>query len=369
MDYQVLGNLFVRPALEWFRELKVDNLPFYSNDNNCFVKVFVKKFLTETQKTELQEAFYARVQAPGELGEDYITAKIALWRRTAPVNQELGTEQVMSVKRGLLPHNEFYLELKAPKTLEELRAAVRMADHFNQQPNGLPTQLVGIKDNGIVNKDHQLPRNNLVNVAIKTPSQLEKRVDDLANQLEKMVTLQQKLIESQTQVMQNRDMGKPQSSIICYNYNMLSLIAQKTSTTGRETWADWNQSHEVKRASALQQEKDPVHTVQTIWTINQSGDPAEVTPEGEAMDEDQEKSQLPPLKFDLLKAIQLGTQEAEANKRERVEAKKQELQQADAVAVADGRTKPSILAQANKGFPMMLKPDGSVDEFDLWEAV
>ncbi|CDH59950.1 predicted protein [Lichtheimia corymbifera JMRC:FSU:9682] len=45
--------------------------------------------------------------------------------------------------------------------------------------------------------------------------------------------------------------------------------------------------------------------------------------------------------------------------------KKAELMEADKQAVAERRTKPSILAQASTKFPLMVNSDGSLDEYDI----
>ncbi|KAJ8651414.1 hypothetical protein O0I10_013046 [Lichtheimia ornata] len=49
--------------------------------------------------------------------------------------------------------------------------------------------------------------------------------------------------------------------------------------------------------------------------------------------------------------------------------KKAEWREADRQAVAEGRTKPSVLAQASKKFPMMIKGDGTLDEYDIVKAL
>ena len=228
--YQVLENLLVGPALDWFKELTRDNMPFYANDNHCFVKVFNKRFLTEARKTELQEAFYARVQAPGELGEDYIMAKMALWQRTAPEEVELTTEQLMSIKRGLQPHNGFFIELQKPKTIEDLRTAVRMADHYKKQPQALPEPLTGVTEERQAYKSEPAMKHP-INAAFKTTSSLERRVDELAIQLEKLVDLQQKMVDQQGKAMtQARPMTQyetphQRAPVICYNCDKTGHIA------------------------------------------------------------------------------------------------------------------------------------------------
>ena len=111
LKYQVLSHLFVGDALEWFRELNLDEIPFDSAADNCFVTQFINKFLTEDKQNDMQEMFYARIQNPNEMGEDYISAKVALWRKVDRTSKVLSTEQLMSVRRGLEPslYNNFFL--------------------------------------------------------------------------------------------------------------------------------------------------------------------------------------------------------------------------------------------------------------------
>lgn len=74
---------------------------------------------------------------------------------------------------------------------------------------------------------------------------------------------------------------------------------------------------------------------------------------------------MDPTKASRLEEISLKKQASLMKARQ----KKAELREADKQAVAEGRTKPSILAQASRKFPMMVNSDGTLDEYDIVAAL
>ncbi|KAJ8651240.1 hypothetical protein O0I10_013289 [Lichtheimia ornata] len=144
----------------------------------------------------MEEDFYTRIQAEGEPGESYIHAKIQLWRRLQLNQQEVTNPDISAIRIGLRPHNEFFLNLKKPKNIEELRETVRLADKCRANPSVIPSIVQPMTN--VANPSHQEePRVQIVhNTQRQERKSLEARMDSLMQQMESLVVMQQKVLET-----------------------------------------------------------------------------------------------------------------------------------------------------------------------------
>ncbi|KAJ8652279.1 hypothetical protein O0I10_012092 [Lichtheimia ornata] len=190
----------------------------------------------------MQEDFYMRIQGENEPGEPYIDAKIQLWRCLQLGQQGVTNPELSTIRCGLRPHKEFFLKLTMPKTIDDLRDTVRLADQCRANPSSMPG---GVQPMSILGSQspQEEPQGQIVhNTHGKEQQVWETRMDKLMPQMESLVSMQQEVLERiSEEPTLYMDQGCRAEHAI--QRDLVSEAIKKNGDTGAESSGFWRGGH------------------------------------------------------------------------------------------------------------------------------
>ncbi|KAJ8657979.1 hypothetical protein O0I10_006250 [Lichtheimia ornata] len=191
----------------------------------------------------MEEDFYARMQAEGEPGESYIHAKSQLWRRLQLNQQEDTSPDISAICIGLHPHNEFFLNLKKPKNIEELRVTVRLADKCRANPSSMPAVVQPMTNMGFQANPSEQPQVQIVHNTHRREQQAwEARMNKIMTQMESLVSMQQEVLEriSEEPTLYTDQYCHAEHAI---QRDLVSKAIRQNGDTGAESLGFWRGGH------------------------------------------------------------------------------------------------------------------------------